>query len=240
MVSDVKILDVQYMLKVIPVIFSKGAPVALNIGIVSFVFGLLIGLFSALMRIYKVPVLKQLSGLYISFFRGTPLMVQIMIFYYGIPIFLRYFNAVYGTSFDVGGISAIIFMYFTYSLNVGSYLSESIRAAILSVGYGQTEAGYSLGMSTPQVLRRIVIPQALTVAVPVFGNTFISLLKDTSLAFVASIPEILGQAKIIAGRSNMFFECYLVAALIYWVLCICLEQALKFFEKKVRHYERRT
>lgn len=234
------LLDIKYMMEVIPVIVIQGTPIALKIGIVSFIFGLLIGLFAALVRIYKVPVLKQLSELYISFFRGTPLMVQIMIFYYGIPIFLRFFNAKYGTTINVGGISAIIFMYFTYSLNVGSYLSESIRAAILSVNYGQTEAGYTLGMSTLQVLRRIVVPQALTVAVPNFGNTFIGLLKDTSLAFVASVPEILGRAKIIAGRSNMFFECYLVAALVYWVLCIILEQVLKRLEKKVRHYERRS
>jgi len=238
--EETMLLDINYMIEVIPVIVMQGAPVALKIGIVAFIIGLLIGLFAALMRIYKIPVLKQLSDLYISFFRGTPLMVQIMIFYYGIPIFLRFFNAKYGTSIDVGGISALTFMYFTYSLNVGSYLSEAIRAAILSVGYGQTEAGYSLGMSTPQVLRRIVIPQALTVAVPNFGNTFIGLLKDTSLAFVASVPEILGRAKIIAGRSNMFVECYLVAALVYWVLCIILAQTLKYFEKKVRHYERRS
>ena len=121
-------------------------------------------------------------------------------------------------------------MYFTYSLNVGSYLS-SLYVPRYSLLIWQTEAGYTLGMSTLQVLRRIVVPQALTVAVPNFGNTFIGLLKDTSLAFVASVPEILGRAKIIAGRSNMFFECYLVAALVYWVLCIILESFETFREE---------
>jgi His/Glu/Gln/Arg/opine family amino acid ABC transporter permease subunit len=227
------------MLQIVPTLVVKGLPVAFKIALISFLFGLIIGLFAALMRIYQAPVLQRLAALYISFFRGTPLMVQIMIFYYGTPILLRAVNAELGTAIDVGGVPAIVFMYFTYSLNVGSYLSESIRAAIMSVSHGQTEAGYSLGMSTPMVLRRVVVPQALKVAIPNFGNTFISLIKDTSLAFVASVPEILGQAKIIAGRSNMFFECYLTAALTYWVLCIVLEWVLSSLEKRVRRHERK-
>ena len=235
-----KILDLPFMMETFPTLIVKGLPIALKIGVVSFLLGLVIGLFAALMRIYRIKVLQQLASLYISFFRGTPLMVQIMIFYYGTPMLLRAISSRYGMFIDVSGIPAIAFMYFTYSLNVGSYLSESIRAAILSVSHGQAEAGYSLGMSTPMVLRRIVIPQALTVAVPNFGNTFISLLKDTSLAFVASVPEILGQAKIIAGRTNQFFECYLAAALTYWVLCIILEQVVRFLEKKVRRHERKV
>ena len=234
-----EIFDFKFMLEIVPTLVTQGLPVAVKIAFVSFVFGVIIGLFAALMRIYKVPVLNQLSNLYISFFRGTPLMVQIMIFYYGIPIVLRAFNAKYNLDWNVSGISAMTWMYIAYSLNVGSYLSESIRAAILSVNPGQLEAGYSLGMNTPKVLQRIVIPQALKVAIPNFGNTFISLIKDTSLAFIASVPEILGQAKIIAGRSNMFFECYLVAAIVYWIICIILEQVLKFVEKYSRRHERR-
>ena len=234
-----EIFDFKFMLEIVPTLVLQGLPVAAKIAFVSFIFGVIIGLFAAVMRIYKVPVLSQLSGVYISFFRGTPLMVQIMIFYYGIPIILRAINAKYNLAWDVSSISAMTWMFLAYSLNVGSYLSESIRAAILSVSHGQTEEGYSLGMSTPKVLQRIVIPQALKVAVPNFGNTFISLIKDTSLAFVASVPEILGQAKIIAGRSNMFFECYLVAALVYWVVCIILEQILRLVEKYTRRHERR-
>lgn len=198
-----EIFNVRFMLEIVPTLITKGLPISIKIAFVAFIFGLLIGLFAALMRIYKVPVFSQLSQLYISFFRGTPLMVQIMIFYYGIPIVLRAINIKYNLAWDISSISAMTWMYFTYSLNVGSYLSETIRAAILSVNHGQTEAGYSLGMSTPKVLQRVIIPQALKVAVPNFGNTFISLIKDTSLAFVAAVPEILGQAKII-GRSVQY------------------------------------
>ncbi|MGI5874819.1 MAG: amino acid ABC transporter permease [Bacillota bacterium] len=234
------ILDVQFMIDCVPQIFIQGVPIALKIGLVSFFFGLLIGLMNALFRIYKIPVLNQLATLYISFFRGTPLMVQILIFYYGVPIILRAINAKYGTGIDVSGVPAITYMYIVYSLNVGSYLSESTRSAILSVPHGQVEAGYTLGMSTPKILRRVIIPQALTVALPNYGNTFIGLLKDTSLAFIASVPEIIGQAKIIAGRTSMFFESYIVAALIYWLLCIILEQVLRILEKRARKHERRA
>jgi len=234
-----RVFDFDYMLSIVPTLVTRGLPVAAKIAFISFLVGLIIGLIAALMRIYNVPVLSQLSTLYISFFRGTPLMVQIMIFYYGIPIVLRGINTAYGLNWDVNGISAMTWMFITYSLNVGSYLSESIRAAILSVNHGQIEAGYSLGMSTLKVLERITIPQALKVAVPNFGNTFISLIKDTSLAFVASVPEILGEARIIAGRTNMFFECYLTAAIVYWVVCIILEILLKQLEKSTRRHERR-
>lgn len=235
-----EILDLNFMMQCVPEIVLKGAPVAIKIGIISFAFGLIIGLIAALVRIYNVPVFKQLAALYISFFRGTPLMVQILIIYYGIPVLLRAVNVKYGTSIDISSISAITYMYVVYSFNVGAFLSESIRSSILSVPRGQIEAGYSIGMKTPMVLLRVIIPQAMTVALPNFGNTFIGLLKDTSLAFVASVPEILGRAKIIAGRTSMFFEAYIVAALVYWVLCLLLEQLLRLLEKRFRKHERRS
>ncbi len=235
-----QLFDFQFMLECVPEILIKGVPVALEIACVSFFFGLILGLIAALCKIYKIPVLRQLATVYISFFRGTPLVVQILIASFGVPIILRYINYRFGTNFDVSGVPQIYIMFITYSLYIGSFLSETIRTAILSVPPGQVEAGHSLGMTTPQVLKRVIIPQALTVALPVFGNTFIGLLKDTSLAFIAAIPDILGQAKIIAGRTSMFLESYIVAALIYWALCIILEQILRLLEKRSRKHERRN
>ena len=227
-----QLLDWQYMIDSIPAI-AKGIPVALAIAAVAFIVGIIIALFCALVRIYNVPVLKQIVVLYVSFIRGTPLLVQIFLSYYGIPLFLRYLNANYGTSFDISFIPAIYFIYVAFSLNTGAYLSETIRSAILSVDKGQFEACYSVGMTTAQALRRVILPQALRVGVPNIFNHFIMLLKDTSLAFAASVPEILGQAKIIAGRTSQFFEVYIVAALIYWVLCIILEQISNVIERRL-------
>jgi His/Glu/Gln/Arg/opine family amino acid ABC transporter permease subunit len=231
------LLDLEYMLQSIPRVAS-GIPVSLAIACVAFIFGTAIGFATALVKIYKVPVVRQIAQVYVSFMRGTPLLVQIFLSYYGIPLVLRYLGELYGWKFDISKIPAIAFMYVSFSLNVGAYLSETIRAAILSVSKGQTEAAQSIGMTTLQLLRRIVIPQALVVALPNFGNTFISLLKDTSLAFAASVPEIIGQAKITAARSSKFFEAYIIAAAMYWIICIIFEQLIIWGEKHLRKHER--
>lgn len=227
-----QLLDVGYMIDSLPQI-AKGIPVALSIAAVAFIVGIIIALFCALIRIYNIPVLKQIVVLYVSFIRGTPLLVQIFLSYYGIPLLLQYINYKYGASIDISFIPAIYFIYVAFSLNTGAYLSETIRSAILAVDKGQFEACYSVGMTTSQALRRVILPQALRVGVPNIFNHFIMLLKDTSLAFAASVPEILGQAKIIAGRTSQFFEVYIVAALIYWVLCILLEQISNFIESRL-------
>jgi His/Glu/Gln/Arg/opine family amino acid ABC transporter permease subunit len=232
-----RLLDTEFMVHIIPALLA-GVPVCLKIACVSMLLGSVIGLLTALCRIYKLPALHQAASLYISFVRGTPLMVQILITYYGIPTLFRYVNFRFGTQFDISGVPAIYFMYFCFSLCNGAYLSEMFRSAILSVDPGQMEASQSIGMTTRQGLMRIVIPQALTNAIPNMGNTFISLIKDTSLAFTASITEIMGQAKIVAGRTSKFFEAYIVAAIIYWLLCIVFEQILRKLERYSRQYER--
>lgn len=230
-------LDFDYMIGIIPKV-ATGVPISLLIACVAFIFGILIGFAIALIKIYKIPVLRQIAGVYVSFMRGTPLLVQIFLAYYGIPLVLRYLEETYGLQTDISQIPAIVFMYVSFSLNVGAYLSESIRSALLSVGRGQVEAAQSIGMTTGQILRRIIIPQAAVVAIPNLGNTFIALLKDTSLAFAASVPEIIGQAKITAARTSNFFEAYIAAALMYWVICIIFEQLLRFSEKRLRRHER--
>ncbi|MDR2078958.1 MAG: amino acid ABC transporter permease [Treponema sp.] len=233
------ILDFDFMVHSIPRI-ARGIPVSLAIAAVAFFFGALIGLGIALIRIRRIPVLTRVAGVYTSFMRGTPLLAQIFLCYYGIPLVLRYLNDVYAWNLNISAIPAIVFMYFSFSLNVGAYLSESIRAALLSVPPGQIEAASSLGMTDFQAFLRITLPQAALVALPNMGNTFIALLKDTSLAFAASVPEIIGQAKISAARSSNFLEAYLVAALLYWIICFALERLLNMSERRLRRHERKT
>lgn len=212
-------------------------PVTLIITIVSMFFGLVIGLITALVKIYRVPVFRRIAVVYVSFTRGTPLLVQMYLAYYGIPKTLDYMHKNYNWNIDVSSIPAIIFVYISFSLNVGAYLSETIRAAIQAIDKGQMEAAYSVGMSTLQGMRRIILPQALTVALPNFGNTFIGLLKDTSLAFIIAVVEIMGSAKIIGARGLRFFEVYIDAALIYWLICLAVEKGVNILEKRVRRYE---
>lgn len=150
-----KLLDFSYMIESIPAI-AKGIPISLAIALVAFFIGLIIGLFVALIKIYRVPVLYQISSLYVSFIRGTPLLVQIFLSYYGIPLVIRYINIRYSLNWDVSFIPAIYFIYVAFSLNSGAYLSETIRSAIQAVNKGQMEACYSVGMTTSQGLRRII------------------------------------------------------------------------------------
>jgi L-cystine transport system permease protein len=233
------ILDFDFMVRSIPRI-AQGIPVSLAIAVVAFFFGAFIGLGIALVKIRRIPALLQITGVYTSFMRGTPLLAQIFLCYYGIPLVLRYLNSIYAWELNVSAIPAIVFMYLCFSLNVGAYLSESIRAALLSVPRGQIEAASSLGMTDTQAFLRITLPQAALVALPNMGNTFIALLKDTSLAFAASVPEIIGQAKITAARSSNFLEAYLVAALLYWIICIALERVLVLSETRLRRHERKS
>ena len=158
--------------------------------------------------------------------------MQILLIYYAFPILLKVINQQFGTNFNVSWIPAVIFMFVAYSLNAGAYLTESIRASILAIDKGQMEAALSVGMSMRQAMVRIVLPQAARISLPIFANFFIGLLKDTSLAFTAAVPEIMGQAKIQAGRASRFFEAYIDAALIYWIICFILERIVARIEKK--------
>jgi His/Glu/Gln/Arg/opine family amino acid ABC transporter permease subunit len=236
---DRGILDFAFMVSAFPRI-AGGIPVSIAIAGIAFVAGTCIALAVALIKIRRVPALCQIAGLYISFMRGTPLLAQIFLCYYGIPMVLRHLNGIYNWNLNVSGIPAIVFMYFCFSLNVGAYLSEAIRAALLSVPAGQIEAAASLGMTAFQGFRRITLPQAAMVALPNMGNTFIALLKDTSLAFAASVPEIIGQAKITAARSSNFLEAYIIAALLYWAICVILERFMALAERGLRRHERRS
>jgi His/Glu/Gln/Arg/opine family amino acid ABC transporter permease subunit len=231
-------LDVKFMLECLPVIL-QGVPYTLKIAVVSMIFGTIIGLIAALARMYKVKVLNQLCSAYIAVIRGTPLMIQILVAYYGIPRILEYVNYKCGTNVNINSVPAIYFMYFCFSVYIGSYLAELIRASIQAVDKGQMEACYAMGMTTSQGMIRAVLPQAMTSALPNFGNTFIGQLKDASLAFAVAIPEMLGQAKILAARSSKFLEAYLAAAIFYFAICLICQQLLKVAEAYSRRNERK-
>lgn len=178
----------------------------------SFVIGLALALVVALMRLSGVAPLVGVARFFVSVIRGTPLLVQLFLIYYGLP----------SAGFPLDPFpSAVI----AFSLNVGGYASEVIRAAILAVPKGQTEAAMTIGMGRATTLRRIVLPQAARVAVPPLSNTLISLVKDTSLASAVQVTEVLRAASIIAGPTYQFFLLYGIAAVYYWVVCLVLSFA---------------
>lgn len=193
------------------------------LALVSFVLGLAIALLMALMRISNNRLVSFMARAYISVIRGTPLLVQLFIIFYGLPSI--------GVTLDPWP-SAII----AFSLNVGGYAAEVIRAAILSVPRGQWEAGYTIGMSRTTTLRRLILPQAARVAVPPLSNTFISLVKDTSLASVILVTELFRKAMEIAAFSQEFLLIYSEAALVYWVFCLVLSSGQSRLEGRLDRY----
>ncbi|MDR0300395.1 MAG: amino acid ABC transporter permease [Streptococcaceae bacterium] len=201
---------------------------------ISAAFGLLFGLLLALIKINKIPVLNPLRALFVSFVRGTPIYVQLILTYTGIPLILQAINLNYGTTYNVNSISPLFFAALAFSLNEAAYSSETIRAAIESVDVGQIEAAKSLGMTNFQVFLRVTVKEAAVVATAPLGNALIGLLKGTSLAFAVSFVEMTAEAQIIGGSNFRMLETYVALALIYWAMCIVLEFLIRRFEKSLR------
>ena len=202
----------------------KGAfTFSLLLTLVSFAIGLVIAILTALARLSKIAPLRWIARFYVSIIRGTPLLVQLFIIFYGLPSI--------GVTIDPFP-SAVI----GFSLNVGAYNSEIVRAAILSIAKGQWEAAYSLGMSYTQALKRIILPQAARVSVPPLSNSFISLVKDTSLAAAILVPEMFRKAQEIAAATYEPLFVYSEAALIYWVICLALSFVQGKIEQRLDRY----
>ena len=234
-----KLFDVDFFIESFPKILAK-LPVTLLISVAVFLFAVIIGFIVALVKIYKVPILQRLADIYISFIRGTPVLVQLYIICYGIPKVIYYEQVNYSrlTAVDVNLIPGVIYVLVAYSVNIGAYQAETIRSAIEAVGRGQMEAATSVGMTRTQTMVHVIIPQAFVIALPNFGNALISAVKDTSLVFVAGVIDILAQAKILGARVFNFLEVYIAAALVYWAICIVIEVLIKKTEEYIRRYER--
>jgi L-cystine transport system permease protein len=191
--------------------------------IVAFAIGLVLAVVLALMRLSRVRALSSIARVYVSVIRGTPLLVQLFVIFYGLPSL--------GLVIDPWPSAVIAF-----SLNVGGYAAEVVRAAILSVPKGQWEAAHMIGMSHGQALRRIILPQAARVSVPPLSNTFISLVKDTSLASLILVTELFREAQKAAAFSQEFMLLYVEAALVYWVICLALSGVQSRLEHRLDRY----
>jgi cystine transport system permease protein len=208
-------------------LFQLAAPVMLRatgytllFAVSAMVLGMSLALVIALVRVLAVPVLDVVARVYVSAFRGTPLLVQVFIVYYGLPSIGIEFSPV------TAGILAL-------TLNVAAYLSESLRGAVAAVRRGQWQAGTSLGLNHVQTLRHIVAPQALRVAAPSLSNSLISLIKDTSLVSVIAVTELMLATKELISTTFQPFPLYIAAAGVYWVLSLAFEQLQRLLEKRL-------
>lgn len=218
----------------------KGASLTVLITVLSVSIGCIIGLIVGLARLSSKRLLRLFATAYVDFFRGTPLLVQVLIVYFGTPVLLQ---DVQGFLMDNYGMPQLIESYamprlvaavIACSLNSGAYIAEIFRAGVQSIERGQMEAARSLGMTQRQAMRYIILPQAFKRVVPPLGNEFIALLKDTSLLSVIGIVELTKSGMLVVAWSYQAFAIYLTVAFIYLVMTFTLSRLVDYLERRLK------
>ncbi|WP_144511269.1 amino acid ABC transporter permease [Bacillus sp. FJAT-22090] len=201
----------------------KGAYYTLLITVVSMFFGLIIGLITAIARLKGNRFFRAIARVYVSIIRGTPPLVQIVIVYFGLVDY----------GIELGALTAA---YIALSINIGAYVSEAFRGAIQAVPVGQTEAALATGMTESQAIKRIVIPQAIRIAIPPLGNTFVGMLKETSLVSVIAVTELMRSAQLLVAQYYVYMPFYLSIAVMYWIMSTVFTFVLNKLEKRLSIY----
>ncbi len=214
------------MAGLLPVIL-RFVPLTFGMAVGSMMGALILAAILAVIRVLRIPVANQAAGVFISFFRGTPLLVQLFLFYYGLPQAIPAFVAIDGVTAAMLGLT----------LHFAAYMAESLRGAILGVARDQWEAARAVGMTEGQTMRRIILPQAARVFAPTMVNYFVDILKSTSLAFTLGVTEMMGAAQKEAAGSFRYLESFLVVAIIYWIMVEVLSRVQAWLERRT---ERRS
>lgn len=204
----------------------SGAKITVSLSIIAMVIGLVLGTIIAIIKNLKIIGLTQIVSVYVSFFRGTPVLVQLFLLYFGLPQMFE----------PLKGMSAFTAAYIGLGLNAAAYISEVLRAAFESIDKGQLEACLSVGMTRVDAIRRIILPQAFRIAVPSIGNIYIDVIKGSSLAFTLGVAEILAKSQMVAASSYKFFESYIVVAIVYWIVIGIFNYLQRILERKLSIY----
>ena len=203
-----------------------GAVITVKITAMSVALGIVIGLFAGIARICRVKPLRWISAVYVDFFRGTPLLVQIFLFYFAVPV-------ITGQRIDpyVAAVGSC-------GINSGAYIAEIVRAGIQSIDEGQMEAGRSLGMTWTQTMRYVIVPQAMKRVIPPLGNEFIALLKDSSLVSVIGFEELTRRGQLIIAKTYGSLEIWFSVAIIYLAMTLTISRFVAFLEKRYNPEDR--
>ncbi|MFE0507448.1 amino acid ABC transporter permease [Peribacillus butanolivorans] len=228
-------LDYKFLVETFFVALS-GVPTALFITIVALLIALPLGFLLALTRINQIPVLNRVAQIYVSFVRGTPVIIQIFIIYSSVPLLLASIFDKYNIEMNVYDVNPIWYAFIVFSLNTTAILIEVFRSAISTVSKGQLEAAYSVGLTNVQAFRRIIIPQTLVVALPNICTATVNLIKATSLGYALSLQEITLRAKVAANVGYNYVEAYIDIFLVYLILCSLVEYLFKLYEKRLSRY----
>jgi L-cystine transport system permease protein len=222
--------DVKFMFEALIEIL-KVAPLTLEITAVSFLTSLVIALPVALIRIHRVRLIAPIADFYVSFIRGTPLVLHIFITLFGLPRLVNLLAPLLHLPFDGSDVPVLVIFFIAFSINGGAYLSEVVRSGILAVEKGEIDAAHALGMTTLQVMRRVTVPQALVVSLPNICNSMIGSLQGSSLAYFVGITEMTTMGYILGGNNWLYFEAFVAVAIIYWAITIIIEQVMLLLER---------
>lgn len=211
----------------------NGIGIVVYITLIGFMFALIVALLLAIGRLSKSKVLNGVLGFFIEIIRGTPLLVQFFYIYYVVPMLINGVCMLLGFKTDIK-FQADTCGIIGFAINYGCYMSEVIRAAILSIDPGQHEAGLALGFSEKQVLLHFIIPPALRNSIPVFGNYLVMMIKDTSLLAMISVQELLLRTKTFASQTFLTVEAYTILAIVYLIISFPLSQLCRIVERKMK------
>lgn len=215
----------------------SGVPIALFVTVVALLIALPSGFMLALTRINKIPILSQFARLYVSFIRGTPIIVQIFLVYSSVPLLLTSLFEKNGIAYNVYDIHPIWYAFIVFSIYTTATLIEVFRSALTTIDNGQLEAALAVGMTKFQAFRRIIIPQTLVVAMPNICTATINLIKATSLGYAMSLQEITLKAKVAANVGYNYVEAYIDIFLVYLIICSVVEYAFKVYERRLSVYK---
>ena len=205
----------------------RGVPTTMGVSAVAVLIGLVLGLILALMRLSKFKVLRGLATLYIDIVRGTPLMVQALIAAYGIPVLIQSMGV------DWKWPHLVIPALLCCGLNSAAYMAEVIRGGLQAVDAGQIEAAQSLGMTKGQIMKLVVLPQAIKIVIPSFGNEFVTMIKETAVLSYVGVVEVLRSAQLWNAATYNTFEAYIGAAAVYLCLTFPLSKLIGLLEKRM-------
>jgi len=228
-------IDFDFMMEAFPKILLA-IPVTIGISLAAAALGWIFGLFIALVRKYKVPVLSQILAVFVSFMRGVPLIILLYISYYALPILFYDYGQSIGITIDVTKIPAVAYAILALMLDQAAYSSEVFRSALGAVDEGQMEAAYSVGMTRMQGLTRIVFPQAFAVAMPNLGGLFVGLIKGTALAYYVGVYEIMATASLLAQPSYSYIEAYIMTTMIYEVISFVVNKLFHSGEIRLKKF----
>lgn len=230
--------DTNFMVTVALKAAIKYIPITLELALIPFIIGTILGTIIALVRLYNIKFIARILQIFVVIVKGVPVVLQLLIVYFAV---LQCFDSIakgLHLAIRAKNINSVYIGLIALSFFATAYISEAIRGALIAVKEGQYEAGYSVGLTRTQTLRRIILPQALPVAMPMLCSNLIGLVKGSSLVFMISVTDLLNGALITANSNYKFLEAYVAAAIVYWVMCIIIEKIFYSLEKRFYAFNR--